>query len=257
MIEQLKLPEWSPVVRDGMRILVAGATGGIGSALVEMLSSASNCIIGAHGVTGRVKLSGVSIHPLQANLQSSDDCESLVSDFCELAGGIDALVVLVGAVSACKSSEDLSPDDWSDDINLNLNIPFYLAQAAMRRMTAQGVGGRILLTGTESALHGGGPLSLPYGVAKRGTECLVEGLARDGAPHQILVNGLRLGFVRSGFHQRWQGKTNKDLLKRAALVPLGRGADPKEAAALSAFLLSDWAQFMTGSMISLSGGDWL
>ncbi|MBT6361404.1 MAG: SDR family oxidoreductase, partial [Rhodospirillaceae bacterium] len=99
--------------------------------------------------------------------------------------------------------------------------------------------------------------SFPYAIAKRGTEALVQGLAREGAPHDILVNGLRFGFITSGFHERWHEKTEDDLTERANLVPLKRGGHPDEAAALMIYLLSGWARFITGQMIPLTGGDWL
>ena len=121
----------------------------------------------------------------------------------------------------------------------------------------QGAGGRIVLTGTESALHGGSAQSFPYAIAKRGTECMVQGLAREGAPADILVNGVRLGFIASGFHQRWHGRTDKDMKERAEMVPLKRGGHPDEAAALMIYLLSGWAGFITGQMLPLIGGDWL
>ena len=62
----------------------------------------------------------------------------------------------------------------------------------MRIMEEQGAGGRIVLNGTEPALHGGSKISLPYATEKRATDCLVQGLAREGAPNDILVNAIRL-----------------------------------------------------------------
>ena len=151
----------------------------------------------------------------------------------------------------------MSEADWESEIPLNLNHPFFLARTAMRKMKEQKTGGRIVLTGTESALHGGSAQSFPYAVAKRGTECMVQGLAREGAPSDILVNGVRLGFIASGFHERWHDKTEADMKERADMVPLKRGGHPEEVAALVIYLLSDWAGFITGQMLPLTGGDWL
>jgi NAD(P)-dependent dehydrogenase (short-subunit alcohol dehydrogenase family) len=117
--------------------------------------------------------------------------------------------------------------------------------------------GSIVLTGTESALHGGSPTSFPYGVAKRGIECLVQGLAREGAPHGVTVNGVRPGFIASGFHERWLGKSPAALANRAAMVPMQRAGTPEEVAALITYLLSDWARYITGQMLAVTGGDWL
>ena len=151
----------------------------------------------------------------------------------------------------------MSGEDWEKEISVNLNQPFFLAQAAMEHMHNQGTGGRIILTGTESAIHGGSTTSFPYAIAKRGTECMVQGLAREGAPDNILVNGVRLGYIASGFHERWHNKSEKEMQERKKMVPLKRGGHPEEAAALMVYLLSGWAGFITGQMLPLTGGDWL
>ena len=250
-------PDWAPAIKAGTRVLIAGASGGLGRALVDMLVDGPDCVIGAHGATQRHPSGDKRIIHLTQKFETAADCARLVDAFAEKAGGIDALVVLSGGIHFSGHWKDMPAQDWEKDIAVNLNQPFYLACAAMARMKDQGGGGHILLTGTESALHGGSAQSFPYAVAKRGTECMVQGLAREGAPDGILVNGLRFGFIASGFHQRWHGKTEKDLDERADMVPLKRGGDPIEAAALMIYLISGWAKFITGQMIPLTGGDWL
>jgi len=250
-------PDWVPRVAPGMRILVTGASGGLGRALVKMLLAGSDCVVGAHGASKGAGVRDERVIPLCGAFRDEVDCVDLVESFAKKAGGIDALVVLSGAIHFSGHWNDMPATNWERDMAVNLNQPFYLARAAMRRMKKQKKGGRILLTGTESALHGGSPTSFPYAIAKRGTECLVEGLAREGASAGILVNGVRLGYIKSGFHERWHGRTRKDMKARAELVPLKRGGEPDEAAALMIYLLSDWAGFLTGQMIPLTGGDWL
>ena len=251
-------PGWLPAAEPGARILVLGASGGLGRALVDMLLEGSDCTIGAHGDTRLYDAGGDSrVVPLRATLEGEADCTGVVDRFSEAAGGIDALVMLAGRLTGTDHWDHLTEDQWRADVDLNLNIPFFAARAALRRMKAQGSGGRIVLTGTESALHGGSPRSFPYAVAKRGTEALVQGLAREGASGGILVNGVRLGYIASGFHQRWSGHDETQMAERAQMVPLKRGGDPQEAAALIVFLLSGWSRFMTGQMVALTGGDWL
>lgn len=250
-------PDWVPKVDSGTRVLITGATGGLGRAVVEMLLEGSDCIIGAHGASQKFDRNSSKIVPLTKTFKNHLHCNAVVEEFVKKVGGLDALIVLSGSIQFTGHWADISGSDWEREINVNLSQPFYLAQAAMDQMKKQGTGGRILLTGTESALHGGSPVSLPYAVAKRGTESLVQGLAREGAPYNILANGLRLGFIASGFHERWHGKTKKEMRERADLVPLKRGGDPDEVAALMIYLLSSYGNFITGQMIPLTGGDWL
>ena len=241
-----------------MRILITGASGGLGTAVIDMLLESSDCVIGAHGASKDVvQAKDDRVIPLCRSFESEADCIAVVDQFADKAGGLDALVVLSGAIHFSGHWLDMPGGDWERDMAVNLNQPFYLARAAMKRMKAQGTGGRMVLTGTESALHGGSAQSFPYAIAKRGTECMVQGLAREGAADGILVNGVRLGFIASGFHQRWHGKTETDLAQRADLVPLKRAGAPAEAGALITYLLSGWAGFITGQMIPLTGGDWL
>jgi len=250
-------PQWVPQIASGTRVLITGASGGLGRALTEMLLKGPDCIIGAHGATRPPAVTDKRVMPILRTLKREADCVSVVDEFCAKAGGIDALVILSGAIHFSGHWKDIPEAAFEADMAVNLNQPFYLARAAMSRMAAQGGGGRILLNGTESALHGGSATSMPYAIAKRGTECLVQGLAREGAPQGILVNGVRFGYIKSGFHQRWHSKTAADMKARADLVPLKRGGEPEEAAALMIYLLSGWAQFITGQMIPLTGGDWL
>jgi len=256
-------PDWVPAVPDGMRILVAGGSGGIGRAVCSMLAAGSKCTIGVHGANAAPDAAafergaGAEIISLQKRFETEADCIDLVGDFCDAAGGIDALIHLSGALHFSGHWKDMPAEDWRQDMNINLDQPFFLARAAMKRMERQNSGGRIILNGTESALHGGSAVSFPYAIAKRGTEAMVQGLAREGAPSGILVNGVRLGYIASGFHQRWHDRTAEQMNERAELVPLKRGGDPDEAAALFIYLLSGWAAFITGQMFALTGGDWL
>jgi 3-oxoacyl-[acyl-carrier protein] reductase len=254
---EITLPRWVPQVESNLRILVIGATGGLGQSLVHMLLKSPNCIIGAHGASSGFSKIDKRIISIKRAFTAEEDCSETINSFVHKAGGIDALIVLSGGIHFSGHWKEMPEKEWEQDLNVNLNQPFYLARAAMKQMEQQSTGGRVILTGTESALHGGSSLSFPYAIAKRGIECMVQGLAREGAPNNILVNGVRLGYIASGFHQRWHNKTQQDMDERAQLVPLKRAGHPDEAAALMIYLLSGWAQFITGQMIPLTGGDWL
>jgi len=259
MTHDFSFPDWYPHLVKDSKILVVGASGGMGCALLEMVKKGPACIVGAHRCTGKpveqVSADAHKIIDLQSDLKTDQDCQDLVEKFVDEAGGITGLVVLCGGISRAVHWRELTDKEWTDDINLNLNIPFFLARVGMKFMEDKG--GQIVLTGTESALHGGSSTSLPYGVAKSGIECLVPGLAREGAKNKILVNGIRAGFIKTGFHERWQGKTEQDIKKRVEMIPLQRAGEPEEAAALIIYLLSGWSGFITGQMLSITGGDWL
>lgn len=250
-------PSWSPRPQDGARILIIGASGGLGQSVADLLIKAENCTIGLHGASAAPESDRENVISIQRRFEVESDCVAVVEEFADQAGGIDGLVLLNGALSQTSHWLEMEEAEWNADFAVNLSHPFFLARQTMKRMRKQGNGGRIVFNGTESALHGGSGHSMPYAMTKLATECMVKGMAREGAPDRILVNGVRLGFVKSGFHQRWSGRDDEFLEERAQLVPLKRGGETWEAAALIVYLLSGYAEFITGQMYALTGGDWL
>jgi len=238
------------------RVLVIGGSGGIGSAVVDLLADDFDLRIGVHSALNPARSSGVSM-AIRKQLEVAEDCFSVVDSFVEYFEGIDHLIVCLGSVSQRSDPLDIEVSAWDRDLFVNLSAPFFLAQRALATMISQGTGGSIVLFGTESARHGGGPTSLAYGVAKHGIECAVKGLARRAAPHGVRVNMICPGFIASGFHQRWQLLSESDISERVGRIPLGRAGAPSEVAFLAAYLMSEQASFITGETFSISGGDWL
>ena len=113
------------------------------------------------------------------------------------------------------------------------------------------------MTSTASATHGGGTTSLAYGIAKAGVECMVKGLARDCAKHNILVNAIAPGFIMTKFHTERMKRSSEQLKERIELIPLKRAGTVREIAGVILFLLSEDASYITGQVITVSGGDWL
>jgi 3-oxoacyl-[acyl-carrier protein] reductase len=247
----------------GRRVLVAGASGDIGRAVMRQLAP-HDVWLGAHYHERRSSLESLArdlawpaerLHLLGGPLQQQAACHALVDAFVAWAGGIDAMVQLTGTIANPCSWQDLSEQDWLTDVNVNLSGPFFLAQRAMAHM--RGRGGRLVLMSTASARHGGGRNSLAYGVAKAGIECLTKGLARDGAADNILVNAIAPGFIDTQFHVRRAGRDAEAMRKRAELIPLRRAGSPDDVARLIVYLLSSGGDYITGECVSVSGGDWL
>ena len=249
---------------NGRSVLVAGASSDIGLALLDLLIR-DGWRIGAHCHRGSDRFTKVlddasktdgKLKIMQHDLRSQYDCHRLVDDFAEWAGGIDALVQMTGNVCRLSNWEDLKESEWHADMAVNLSGPFFLAQRAFWYMKQQ-CRGRIILMSTASAAHGGGQDTLAYGVAKAGIECLIKGLAKGGADHNILVNALAPGFIDTRFHKYNLGRSKELMNQRARLVPLKRAGRPEDVAHMAEFLLSEGGNFITGEVITISGGDWL
>ena len=120
------IPDWSPSVHQNCKILIVGASGGLGTALVNMLLQGPECSIGAHGASKAFEHDDVRIMPLQKSFTSENDCVDLVDEFVEKVGGIDALVCLNGAIHFSGHWMNMPASMWERDIDLNLNYVFYL-----------------------------------------------------------------------------------------------------------------------------------
>lgn len=245
------------------RILITGASGDMGCALIRLLAP-SGVRIGAQyfensgsltRLASELNLDKSHLHLLQGDLSTQKSCHDLVEAYVGWAQGIDILVQLSGNIQRPCHWQELTEKEWHGDIDVNLSGPFFLAQRAMHHMKSHG--GRIVFTSTASAQHGGGKTSMAYGVAKAGIECLTKGLAREGAPHNILVNAVAPGFIATKFHTVRMKRDEETLRKRAELVPLKRAGTPGEVAQVIAFLLSSGADYITGHVLPVSGGDWL
>ena len=119
-------------------------------------------------------------------------------------------------------------------------------------MKAQG-GGKIINISSIAAKYGGSVKSLHYGAAKASLEAITIGLARFGAPYNILVNAIRGGFIDTQFQNRYAKE--KDLKSRIALIPLKRPGKPDDIAHAVLYLASEAGNFITGEILTIAGGD--
>ncbi len=134
---------------------------------------------------------------------------------------------------------------------LNAKAPFFLARRAFGAMQRRG-GGKIINISSIAARYGGSSRTMHYGAAKAALESLTVGLARAGAPYRILVNAVQAGFIRTPFHRAIKGK---DLARRIRMIPLQRAGEPDDVARVALFLASSAGDFITGQIVTVSGGD--
>jgi NAD(P)-dependent dehydrogenase (short-subunit alcohol dehydrogenase family) len=184
---------------------------------------------------------------VQADLSQPDACAALVRQAVAELGRLDILINMA-SVYVRHPFDELTVDDWSAVMNVDLRAAFLCAHAAVPHMRAQG-GGRIINFGDWIAKSGRPryPGFLPYYVAKAGAIALTEALALELAPDNILVNAIAPGPIVAP-----PGTTDEESAAVERATPLGRwGGEIEIAKAVLALLDSD---FITGETIRVDGG---
>jgi 3-oxoacyl-[acyl-carrier protein] reductase len=147
--------------------------------------------------------------------------------------------------------QDMPEEEWNHTLAVNMTGPFLACREAVRRWVATGRKGRIVNITSQAAFYGATTGHAHYAAAKAGLTNFTISLAREMAPHGVVVNAVAPGFMMTDMiADVWQKRRAK-YLKR---IPLGRIADPAEVATVAVFLASERASYMTGTTVHVNGG---
>jgi len=242
---------------EGKVAIVTGAGGGIGSAIARRLASEGALVVvtdinaeAAAQVVSSIEVDGGGATTIAADISKKEECFGLVAKAFELKGRLDVLVNNAG-INRRGNLLSLSDEDWDLSFTVNLDSMFHLCRAALPHMIAAG-GGAIVNTASQWWLYPA-PNHIAYNTTKAAVAAYTQNLARDYAPDKVRVNAVCPGEIHTAMLEagvRRSGKTIADLDK---LVPFGRIGKPEEVAALAAFLASDEAAFMCGSLVEITG----
>lgn len=240
----------------GRRALVTGAASGIGQAVVSRLRKEG------------VEIFATDIHPGQglivADLTDADDVEKLSSS----VGSPDFLVnVAGGPVAPTRENtlpqlpsrsvrlEDLDESEWSRVIAANLTSAFLVCREFAPRMKARKFG-RIVNFASIAARRGSDRVGVHYAAAKGGIIGLTKTLALELGPHNITVNAIAPGFIKTArMAQASWGHDNPEAEKAFVhSLPLRRAGKPDDIAGVVAMLCSEAGGYVSGATIDVNGG---
>ena len=237
--------------------IVTGGAGGIGSAICEVLASEGATVVvsdvdgeRALRVASRLQQSGFSSLAVQTDVSDREACNSLVAEVMDRYKHIDLLSNNAG-INRRGDLLSLSEEDWHISFDVNIHSMFYLSRAVLPHMIAAG-GGAIVNTASQWGLHPA-PGHIAYNVTKAAVASFTQNLARDYAPDNIRVNAVCPGEIHTPMLERGIENSGKTIADLDAMVPYGRIGRPEEVAALVAFLMSDEASFMCGSLVEITG----
>lgn len=246
---------------EGKRAVVTGGAGGIGSAICRRFAeegvtvaifdidesaaartAASCAIVGPAGV------------PYRVDITSAEEVEAAVADFEEVHGPIDILVNNAGWDIAAPFV-DTDPGQWEKVIAINLMGPLNLHRAIVPGMKERGEG-RVINIASDAGRVGSSGQAV-YSACKGAIISFSKALARELAPQRIPVNVVSPGPTDTAFFSDFAdatpgGEKLRQALERA--IPFRRIGQPDDIAPTVVFLASSEAAFMTGQVISVSGG---
>jgi 2-deoxy-D-gluconate 3-dehydrogenase len=245
----------------GTVALVTGASRGLGRAGVLALAAAGADV----ALTGRAvddlarvadeaRAYGVRAETYRADVRDAAEIERMVESALAAFGRIDVLVNNAGIAGREKPFLELDAADWDEVVAVDLRAPALCARAVGRSMAARRQG-RIVNVASIGALM---PLSRlsAYCAAKAGLVQLTRVMALELARHNIQVNAVCPGYFGTPMNEQFFATpAGQDLIRRA--IPMRRLGEPAELAPTIVFLASPAASFMTGSVITVDGGQTL
>lgn len=247
----------NPFSLAGKVALVTGANAGLGQAMAIALAEAGADIAGVSRrapdqTAAAVKRLGRKFLAIEADLASTKPIEGIVAETVRALGRLDILVNNAGIIRRADAVE-FSEKDWDDVMNVNIKSAFFLAQAAGRRMIAQGRG-KIINIASMLSFQGGIRVS-SYTASKSAIAGITKLLANEWAAKGVNVNAIAPGYMATDNTAplRADEKRNTDILAR---IPAGRWGEPGDLGGAAVFLASTASDYVHGIVLPVDGG-WL
>ena len=237
----------------GKVALVTGATSGIGMQQVIALRSAGASVVALGRRQERLDqlAAGDSeIVPVVADLADISQLDDTAARCVQVFGRIDILCNTAG-VNLRQHADDVTPDDWDMTQDLNLKIPFFLAQKLVPQMAERGWGKVINVASLQSrrAFSNG----IAYGASKGGVEQLTRAMAEAWSSRGISCNAIAPGFFPTELTQAvFENDSLSDQLARQTAV--GRNGELEDLNGVCIFLASHGSDYITGQTIFIDGG---
>jgi len=237
--------------------IITGAGRGIGRAIALALAKhGADCVIAdidennALAVVQEIKGLGRNALAVKTNVSIQLEVEQLIKTCRESFGRVDILVNNAGISSPLPLLETTT-EDFNRQIDINLKSVFYSCKAAFPIMIDQG-GGKIVNIASIAGKRGGGIMGRSaYAAAKGGVIAFTKAVAREAGPFGINVNAITPGLTATEMTSQFTGEQREAVIKG---IPLGRVGVPEDIAKAVVFLVSDYAEFITGEIMDVDGG---
>ncbi|GAA3349109.1 glucose 1-dehydrogenase [Lysinibacillus sp. FSL M8-0216] len=238
-------------------IVVTGAGGGMGKAIMEEQLKQGNLVIGLDvSVKALSNLTHDSLQCFEVNVLQEERVNDIFQQIVDKYGRIDGLVNALGIAQAATPIEQVTMDEWNRLMDVNVKSLFITAKAVVPFMKKQQKGSIVTIASISAVRPRPGLQA--YIASKGAAESFTRGLAIELAPNQIRVNTIHPGpadtqmLGQFAAHGADVEQTKQSVFVQS--VPLGRLVKPSDIAGAVSYLLSDAASMVTGTTLHVDGG---
>jgi len=233
------------------KILITGATGGIGNELVKKFTSLEGNILATGTKIEKLedlKKKFPTINILKFDISNHSKIEEFIENVSSQLNGLDVLVNNAG-INMDNLSLRMKDEEWKKVIDVNLGSTFFLCKHAIKKMLKNKYGRIVNITSIVG--HTGNLGQSNYAASKSGIIGMSKSLAIEYAKKNITINCVSPGFIQSNMTDRIVESIKLVLTSRIPMAKLGTGEDVSNSVA---FLSSDAASYITGETIHVNGG---
>jgi len=236
---------------ENKKILVTGATGGIGDSIVEKFLSLKGSVLGTGTNSEKLEIlkkKYPQISTVQFDISEHDKIEQFIENVFSKLGGLDILINNAG-ITKDNLSLRMKNEEWQKVIDINLSSTFYLCKSAIKKMMKNKYGRIVNITSIVG--HTGNVGQANYSASKAAVVAMSKSLAIEYAKKNITVNCVSPGFIKTNMTEKISEEMKNTLLSRIPMNKLGTGEDVSNTVA---FLSSESSSYITGETIHVNGG---
>jgi 3-oxoacyl-[acyl-carrier protein] reductase len=247
---------------DGKCVVVVGAARGIGRAIARAFAADGAHVLACDVLLEEVKAfsgpvtGGGAIHPARVDVTELASIEAALAEVERQWGRLDVLVYVAGGVLGQSPApiEQVSPEAFTSIIDVNLKGAFLFLKASVPLMKKTG-SGRIITISSRAGLATSLTGIQSYAAAKHGQIGLVKQLAQELGAYGITVNSVAPGFMATSpdYERQWNSYTPEFRASFAERIAMRRMGEPDDIAHAVIFLASDYASWITGQILPVTG----
>lgn len=238
--------------------VITGSTRGIGYGIAERLAKEGASIVvcsrrqeHVDSAVKKLKSQGFDVTGISCHVANASDRTKLFQLAENTFGGIDILIVSAGVNPSVEGVLDCEESAWDKIFNVNVKASYLLAKEVLPYLK-QRKGGKIIFNSSAVVYNPTAYLGA-YMVSKTALHGLTKAAAIQLAKQNVQVNCIAPGLIETRFAELLI-RNQTDRARHLAMIPLGRFGTPEDVAAVAAFLASDDANYITGEIITVSGG---